>query len=664
MMHRRGHVGVAMLAYAPVGFVLLAERQLGLALLGLFGVLAVEPLPDNDMWIPFLDHRETSHSLFCALAVGGVIGTLGWLIGGWMAGFFIGLDASAVGVFAGVFQLVGEQFRGLDASALARFGFAVGFFGILAHLLGDVITVSGIRPLLPLSRWQLSLSRLRADNSIANNALFGLGVVGLLLVAFATAPGVGLAAAAADLSPVGVASAQSATASGNQTTASVDIDSSNNTTATTVVVSKVRVPNGGFVAIHDGGYAEAGNLRQSAITVSKYLSAGVHKNVSIPVKRGVPGIAGNSTRLNFARTNLSAVVYRDTNNNTQYDFAASFGSADTPYQAQNGGAVADTEQVTIEKNVQQAKQQSQPAPASIRFADQQLQQGASHPSVTISRVNLSEGGFVVIHDKRYLGPTRDPLNSAIGVSSYLSPGVHRNVTVPLLDGSVTSTQTLVAVPYLDTNGNQTYDYVKTGGEVDYAYIARQNNSTVIINDTATVSVEETGGVFGGTATTPTATTTATTTLINASTPFRVTNLTVSNRTAHVNDEVTITAWVTNPTDSRLKDELALATAGTAAETKEVALFPRGKRAVTFEYSYSAPGEYVIKVANHTEQIRIVEEGAPLPTITTTTAANSSRSQAASAQSGGATGLNDILLPVVVLAILVVGGVLLAIWRRR
>jgi hypothetical protein len=42
---------MAMPTYTPVGFVLLQERQLGLALLSLLGVLFIEPLPDNDQWI-------------------------------------------------------------------------------------------------------------------------------------------------------------------------------------------------------------------------------------------------------------------------------------------------------------------------------------------------------------------------------------------------------------------------------------------------------------------------------------------------------------------------------------------------------------------------------------------------------------------------------------
>ena len=122
-MHRRGHVGMALLAYAPVGFLLLQDRQLGLALLGLIGVITVEPLPDSDFWIPGLKHRGTSHSILCALVVGGVIAALGWFIGNRVVVIFAdvlaGLDTATVGIFAGLFQWTAEQFRRLSGDTLA-----------------------------------------------------------------------------------------------------------------------------------------------------------------------------------------------------------------------------------------------------------------------------------------------------------------------------------------------------------------------------------------------------------------------------------------------------------------------------------------------------------------------------------------------------------------
>ena len=64
----------------------------------------------------------------------------------------------------------------------ARFGFAVGVFGIFVHLFADALTVAGIRPFLPLSRWRISLSSIRSDSTIVNTGLFALGVLTLAAV--------------------------------------------------------------------------------------------------------------------------------------------------------------------------------------------------------------------------------------------------------------------------------------------------------------------------------------------------------------------------------------------------------------------------------------------------------------------------------------------------
>jgi hypothetical protein len=282
--------------------------------------------------------------------------------------------------------------------------------------------------------------------------------------------------------------AQTQTQPQNQTSPTVEIDSTNNTTAKTIVVSKAYLPEGGFVAIHGEGYTR-GVFHGSEITVSRYLPPGMHRNITIPVNRSIPG-ANNVSRLNATRTNLSAVLYRDTNDNQQFDFSESFGSTDEYYQVNQSAAVSDTELVVLEANIQIVRQRSQTVPASLRFTDQQLQRSNGSATLTIEKVTLSEGGFIAVHDQRYLPPTNNPLNSTIGLSRYLSPGTHRNVTVYLVNGSVTRNQTLIAVPYLDTDDDQTYDYVESGGEVDYAYISHQSGSTAVINDTAKVWVPE------------------------------------------------------------------------------------------------------------------------------------------------------------------------------
>jgi membrane-bound metal-dependent hydrolase YbcI (DUF457 family) len=652
-MHRRGHVGVAMLAYAPVGFLLLREGRLGIALLGLLGVLAVEPLPDNDMWIPGLNHRGTSHSLFAALVVGAVLGALGWIVGDQLGAALVGLDSSMVGPFAGVFEIVGEALRGLDERALARFGFAVGVFGIIAHLLGDVITVSGIRPLLPLSHWRISLSRLHADNSLANNALFGVGAVALVAIALTTAP-VGLAAPA-DISPVGTASAQSTTPTANASNATVELDSSNNTTAANVTIAEATLPNGGFVVLHGEGFAEGATLRGSEIAASGYLKPGTHRDLTLPVKQGVPG-GSNVSQLNLTKANLSLVAYQDTNNDSQFGYIASRGRNDTPYK-QSGQVVADTETVTFEGNIEKAEQSSQTEPATVVFNDQQVRQN----TLTVKNATLPKGGFVVVHEG-YQPPNGDPLGSAIGLSGYLKSGTHRNVTVTVLNGSINKTQTITAVPYLDTNGNQSYDYVTSGGEADVAYLNRTGSQATIPNDTAVVSAksdELTDDGDSNDSDTSSGIDDSGRAATNTSTPFRLTNLSV-NRTAHVDDDITITAEIENPTDSRLEGEIVLATAGEIAEEQEVALFPQESRTVTFTHTYDSSGEYVVKVGNRTKHIRIVEEGESLTTPTPTPSAGANNSSVKS--NSNVTGLGDVALPAVAILVVVGGGY--ALYRRR
>lgn len=168
---------MAMLAYAPIAYGLLLGGHQALALLGFVGMLFVEPLPDNDFRIPGLRHRGISHSILCAVVIGGVIATFGWVVGEWLAVMLA--DTVAQSALATPLSHHVTFLRQLDGMALAGIGFAIGSFGIIVHLLGDAITVGGIRPFAPLSRRQISLTSLRADSSIANTLLFVLGAAAI-----------------------------------------------------------------------------------------------------------------------------------------------------------------------------------------------------------------------------------------------------------------------------------------------------------------------------------------------------------------------------------------------------------------------------------------------------------------------------------------------------
>ena len=474
-MHRRGHVGMALLAYAPVGFVLLRERQLGLALLGLIGVLLVEPLPDSDFWLPGLSHRGTSHSLLAALVVGGVIGALSWVIGDrvavLLANALAGLDTTTVGIFAGLFQWTAEQLRALDGQVLATVGFAVGAFGVFVHLLADALTIAGIRPLLPLSRWRLSLTSLRADSPVANNALLGLGVLVLAGVFLATAPGISLLGAPATLSPVDVAAGQSQ----NATEPAVEF-ANQSSNGSTVSVESVTLSEPGYVAIHTSGYVNGGaSATSSIIAVSERLSAGEHTNVTVEISNAPPGnYPGlNRSQLNSTQT-LGAVAYRDTNSNQQFDFVRSFGEMDSAVVA-NESAVSDTARVSVPT--------SKKPTASVTFGNQTLQNG----TLVVEKARLPDGGFLVIQNESYQR-TGDALTSSVGLSGYLPPGNHTNVSIGLLPGALNHTQTVTVRVSRDTNSNQRYDYIRSDGFQDVAYTAP--NRSEIVTDPAMVRVPD------------------------------------------------------------------------------------------------------------------------------------------------------------------------------
>ncbi len=148
---RRGHLGVAMLALAPVTFWLLSAGYPVFAALVAGTVLYLAMLPDVDHRIPGVPHRGPTHSLLFAGVVGGVFAGAASLVE----------PVLSVAVPGGV--------------SMVAFGFLLGFGAVVAHLLGDAITPAGVNFLWPYPKeWSLYLTT--ADSTLWNWGLFGLGV--------------------------------------------------------------------------------------------------------------------------------------------------------------------------------------------------------------------------------------------------------------------------------------------------------------------------------------------------------------------------------------------------------------------------------------------------------------------------------------------------------
>lgn len=149
-----GHVGTALIVYAPVAYVLLRfdnDRRMWFGVLVLLGVVMG---PDVDMYVAGLAHRGITHTVWTALLVGILVAGIAW-------GFIPVARARRISV--------------------AVFGFQVGALGIIVHLLGDVVTPMGIRPLYPVYREPYSIELVLATDAQANTGLLIAGVVGFWL---------------------------------------------------------------------------------------------------------------------------------------------------------------------------------------------------------------------------------------------------------------------------------------------------------------------------------------------------------------------------------------------------------------------------------------------------------------------------------------------------
>ncbi|WP_435318599.1 DUF7282 domain-containing protein [Haloarchaeobius sp. TZWSO28] len=230
-----------------------------------------------------------------------------------------------------------------------------------------------------------------------------------------------------------------------------------------VVVDSVFLPEGGFVTMHDSSLSE-GDVFDSVRGTSDYLAPGYHENVEVVLEQ--PMTEDGS---------LVAMPHMDSDGDMTYDFVDSEGGDDGPYTA-DGGAVVDAGNVTIS--------------ASVSMADQP----SDGHTVVVQDVDLSEGGFVTIHDSSlFAGAT---LDSVVGTSQFLEAGHHENVTITL-DSTLRSTQTLVPMAHMDSNDDQTYSFVADEGGADGPYVydggAVVDTARAQVGATVTFQAQETMG---------------------------------------------------------------------------------------------------------------------------------------------------------------------------
>ena len=159
-MYRTGHLGMSLLVFAPIGYLLVVAGAPLAALLTGGVMLWLAMLPDVDHRLPLISHRGVTHSLLFAIVIGSAF-----------AGVCFGLVQ--VGGDALALELLG--LNSLGNLGVVAFGFAVGFLAVGSHLLGDILTPAGVNLLWPIQT-AYSLNLTRADDTLANYGLFLLGV--------------------------------------------------------------------------------------------------------------------------------------------------------------------------------------------------------------------------------------------------------------------------------------------------------------------------------------------------------------------------------------------------------------------------------------------------------------------------------------------------------
>jgi len=88
--------------------------------------------------------------------------------------------------------------------------------------------------------------------------------------------------------------------------------------------------------------------------------------------------------------------------------------------------------------------------------------------VTVQGAYLPEGGFVVLHDSTDLADD-GAIPSIVGVSDYLPAGIHTDVRIEV-DEDYGATTTVSAMPHVDSNDNEQYDFDTTAGVEDGPYV--------------------------------------------------------------------------------------------------------------------------------------------------------------------------------------------------
>ncbi|WP_226010490.1 DUF7282 domain-containing protein [Halomicrobium salinisoli] len=262
---------------------------------------------------------------------------------------------------------------------------------------------------------------------------------------------------------------------GAQPNASITFEDQNATDGD-VLVASATLPEGGFVAIH----ANSTNGTDDVLGASEYLQAGEQLNVTVPLEEPLD-----------ETTALNATVHRDTDGDQAFDYSASDGEVDAPYENATGAPVSDEATVSVEAA-------PEPEPDAVLNVTDQSGNGSV---LNVTSANASVG-FVVEAEANGSAATSDefaPGEGAENLTLDLEPPLENDsdVTVSVLDAANDTELANETVEY-----DVTEDEVAPGpaGNLTVEDQAGNGSELVVANASASVDYVVEAEADGSTAT--------------------------------------------------------------------------------------------------------------------------------------------------------------------
>lgn len=170
-MYKIGHIGINVLIYSPILFIQFIFSNYITGLIGLFIMVKYASLPDIDLKYKFLTHRGFTHTYSFAILFGGIISMVSLVVSSIIFNFGIEIN-----LFYVLF-----------------WSFSIGILTIGGHLIGDIITPTGITPFKKpkyfpniriFNNKKYTLNKCKASSKIANYSFLLTGLISLSFFVF------------------------------------------------------------------------------------------------------------------------------------------------------------------------------------------------------------------------------------------------------------------------------------------------------------------------------------------------------------------------------------------------------------------------------------------------------------------------------------------------